>query len=302
MNITDVIVNYRRFLKRRNYSAHTVKSYMNILRHFVLWVNVPIEQADYWKIGEYTDHLMQKRLKPKTINCHLACIRVFYDYLYHEEGMKVSNPVKKGSALRMPKPLPKHLRDEEVMILFNVMDKARDRAMFKVMLRCGLRVEEVANLQVRDLDLKRSRIFVRNGKGGKDRVVYLSEDARDAVIEYLRVRRPSKSKKIFLVEKGRCMGKPISVRGIQKRLEYYARISGLKVSCHQLRHTMATQMLNAGAEVTTIQELLGHNGINTTERYCSVSNLKVMRDYFKAMEVVMRRSALATMSRSQLAS
>lgn len=285
-------------MKRRNYSAHTVKSYMNILKHFVLWVNVPIEKADHWKMAEYTDHLMLKRLKPKTINCHLACIRVFYDYLHHEEGVKLSNPVKRGSALRMPKPLPKHLRDEEVMVLFDVMDKARDRAIFKVMLRCGLRVEEVANLHLRDLDLKRNRIFVRNGKGGKDRVVYMSRDAHEAIIEYLRVRRPSKAKKIFLVEKGPYTGKPISVRGIQKRMEYYARIIGLKVSCHQLRHTMATQMLNAEAEVTTIQELLGHNGINTTERYCSVSNLKVMRDYFKAMEVVMKRSALVDMSRS----
>ena len=285
-------------MKRRNYSAHTVKSYMNILKHFVLWVNVPIEKADHWKMAEYTDHLMLKRLKPKTINCHLACIRVFYDYLHHEEGVKLSNPVKRGSALRMPKPLPKHLRDEEVMVLFDVMDKARDRAIFKVMLRCGLRVEEVANLHLRDLDLKRNRIFVRNGKGGKDRVVYMSRDAHEAVIEYLRVRRPSKAKKIFLVEKGPYTGKPISVRGIQKRMEYYARIIGLKLSCHQLRHTMATQMLNAEAEVTTIQELLGHNGINTTERYCSVSNLKVMRDYFKAMEVVMKRSALVDMSRS----
>ena len=298
MNITNVIVNYRRFLKRRNYSAHTVKSYMNILKHFVLWVNVPIEKADHWKMAEYTDHLMLKRLKPKTINCQLACIRVFYDYLHHEEGVKLSNPVKRGSALRMPKPLPKHLRDEEVMVLFDVMDKARDRAIFKVMLRCGLRVEEVANLHLRDLDLKRNRIFVRNGKGGKDRVVYMSRDAHEAIIEYLRVRRPSKAKKIFLVEKGPYTGKPISVRGIQKRMEYYARIIGLKLSCHQLRHTMATQMLNAEAEVTTIQELLGHNGINTTERYCSVSNLKVMRDYFKAMEVVMKRSALVDMSRS----
>jgi len=285
-------------LKRRNYSAHTVKSYMNILKHFVLWVNVPIEKADHWKMAEYTDHLMLKRLKPKTINCQLACIRVFYDYLHHEEGVKLSNPVKRGSALRMPKPLPKHLRDEEVMVLFDVMDKARDRAIFKVMLRCGLRVEEVANLHLRDLDLKRNRIFVRNGKGGKDRVVYMSRDAHEVIIEYLRVRRPSKAKKIFLVEKGPYTGKPISVRGIQKRMEYYARIIGLKVSCHQLRHTMATQMLNAEAEVTTIQELLGHNGINTTERYCSVSNLKVMRDYFKAMEVVMKRSALVDMSRS----
>jgi len=271
---------------------------MNILKHFVLWINVPIEKADRWKVAEYTDHLLQKRLKPKTINCHLACIRVFYDYLHHEEGIKVSNPVKRGSALRMPKPLPKHLRDEEVMVLFDVMNKARDRAMFKVMLRCGVRVEEVANLQLRDLDLKRNRIFVRNGKGGKDRVVYVSSDAREAIIEYLRVRRPSRAKRIFLVEKGPYTGKPISVRGIQKRLEYYAKESGVRVSCHQLRHTMATQMLNAEAEVTTIQELLGHNGISTTERYCSVSNLKVMRDYFKAMEVVMRRSALVDVSRS----
>jgi site-specific recombinase XerD len=165
---------------------------MNILKHFVLWINVPIEAVEHWKVAEYTDHLLQKRLKAKTINCHLACIRVFYDYLHHEEGINVSNPVKRGSALRMPKPLPRHLRDEEVMVLFDVMHKARDRAMFKVMLRCGVRVEEVANLQIRDLDLKRHRIFVRNGKGGKDRVVYVSRDAREAIIDYLRVRRPSR--------------------------------------------------------------------------------------------------------------
>jgi site-specific recombinase XerD len=128
--MTNVIVNYRRFLKRRNYSPHTVKTYMNILRHFVLWVNVPIEEVDRSKLGEYTDHLMGKRLKPKTINCPVACIRVFYEFLYHEEEIKISNPVKKGSALRMGKPLPKHLRDEEVVILFHHISNPRDRAIF----------------------------------------------------------------------------------------------------------------------------------------------------------------------------
>jgi site-specific recombinase XerD len=290
MSITDVIVNYRRFLKRRNYSPHTVKNYMNLLRHFVLWINVPIEKVDCRKIGEYTDHLLYKRLKPKTINCHLACIRVFYDYLYHEEGVKITNPVKKGSALRMPRPLPGHLRDEEVVELFNIIKKPRDRAIFKIMLRCGLRVEEVANLNLSDLDFRRNRLLVRNGKGCKDRVVYISRDAYEAVVNYLRVRALSKDKKVFLVEKGPYSGKAISVRGIQKRIEYYAGISGIKVSCHHLRHTMATQLLNADAEVVTIQDLLGHNGINTTERYCSVSDLKVMRDYFKAMEVIMQRT------------
>jgi site-specific recombinase XerD len=92
------------------------------------------------------------------------------------------------------------------------------------------------------------------------------------------------------VEKGSCFGKPISVRGIQKRIEYYARKVGLKVSCHQLRHTMATQLLNADADLVTIQDLLGHTRIKTTQRYCKVSNLKVQRDYFKAMEAVMERS------------
>jgi site-specific recombinase XerD len=254
-------------------------------------VNVPIETVDYHKVAEYTDHLLGKRLKPKTINCHLACIRTFYDYLHHEEEIKVANPVKKGSTLRMPKPLPKHLRDEQVVILFSAIRKPRDQAMFKVMLRCGLRVEELAHLTIADLDLRRNRIFVRNGKGGKDRVVYVSKDAYDALVGYLRVREPSRSKKLFLVEKGPYKGKPISVRGIQKRMERYARKTGIKVSCHHLRHTMATQLLNAEAEVVTIQDLLGHSGISTTERYCTVSNVKVMRDYFKAMELIIQRTA-----------
>jgi site-specific recombinase XerD len=158
-----VIVNYRRFLKRRNYSPHTVKSYMKVLKSFVLWVDVPIERVEHGKVGEYVDHLLAKRLKPKSINLHLACIRIFYNYLYHEEGIKITNPVKRGSALRVPKPLPKHLRDEEVLALFDVISKPRDKAMFKLMLRCGLRLREVAHLHVRDLDLLRHRIFVRNG-------------------------------------------------------------------------------------------------------------------------------------------
>jgi site-specific recombinase XerD len=85
-------------------------------------------------------------------------------------------------------------------------------------------------------------------------------------------------------------GTPISVRGIQKRIEYYAKKSKVRVSCHQLRHTMATQLLNADADLATIQDLLGHGQITTTQRYCWVSNLKVQRDYYKAIEVVLQRT------------
>ncbi len=289
MAITDCIINYRRHMKRRNYSAHTVKNYMNTLKHFVVWLDVPIEEVNHRKLLEYMDYLLDRGLRPKTINCHLDSIRGFYNYLCDEEEVKITNPVKRGYVLRLSRPLPRHLRDEEVIKFFDMIKKPRDRAVFKVMLRCGLRVEEVSNLTLKAIDLKRRRIYVLNGKGGKDRVVYISDDAYHAFLCYLKVRPPSRSKKLFLVEKGTCRGKPISVRGIQKRMEYYAKKATLKISCHHLRHTMATQLLNADAALVTIQDLLGHTRIKTTQRYCRISNLKVERDYFKAMQVVMQR-------------
>jgi len=130
-------------------------------------------------------------------------------------------------------------------MLFDVIKNVRDRAMFRVMLRCGLRVEEIADLTLGAIYLRRRLILVENGKGGKDRVVCISDDAHEALVEYLKVRESSRVKKVFLVEKGIYKGKSISVRGIQKRMEYYARKTGLKLSCHHLRHTMATQLLNA---------------------------------------------------------
>jgi site-specific recombinase XerD len=286
--MTDTIVHYRRYLKRRNYSPHTIRNYMNTLKHFVLWLDEPIEEVTHKKMAQYIDLLQRKGLKPKTINSHLDSIRGFYHHLEDEEGVAISNPVKRGYALRLPRPLPRHLRDEQVPHLFSEIKHPRDRALFLVMLRCGLRVEEVANLTVGALDLKGRKIFVHHGKGGKDRVVYMSNDLYHALIQYLRVRSSDRTKKLFLVEKGSYKGKPISVRGIQKRMEYYARKTHLKVSCHHLRHTMATQLLNADADLVTIQDLLGHSRIKTTQRYCTVSNLKVQRDYFKAMKVIMQ--------------
>ena len=290
MDITDSVISYRRHLKRRNYSSHTIKNYMNVLKHFVVWVDVPLEEVDHEKVFSYMDWLIGKRLKAKTINCHLACISRFYQYLHHERGMKIKNPVKRGYTLRLPKPLPRFVREEELKIFFKAVKTRRDRAMFMLMLRCGLRVEEVAYLNLAAIDLKRRQIVVVNGKAGKGRVVYISNDAYDALTAYLKVRPVGKTKKVFLVEKGLYRGQPISVRGIQKKMEYYAKKAGVHISCHHLRHTMATQLLNADAELATIQDLLGHNWVTTTQRYCKVSNVKVQRDYYKAIEIVMERT------------
>jgi len=200
----------------------------------------------------------------------------------------MANPVTRIS-IRLPKPLPRHLKDDQVRRLLAMITDVRDRTMFMLMLRCGLRVQEVADLTVDVVDYPRRQIFVSKGKGRKDRVVYLSEDARSALWAYL-AQRSAKARGLFLVQKGPMRGQPLSVRGIQKRIEYYARKSKLNVSCHRLRHTMATQLLNADADLATIQDLLGHDQITTTQRYCWVANLKVQRDYYKAMEVVMQRT------------
>jgi len=287
METTDLL-RYRRALKRKNYSAHTVKTYVNIIDHFMRWLTVPVPEVTRKEIGLYVDHLLRKRRTPKTITCHLQTIRLFFDYLVNEEGIRIANPVTRIS-LRLPQPLPRHLKDGQVKKLFGVITELRDRAMFMLMLRCGLRVQEVAQLTVDAVEYGRKQIFVFNGKGGKDRVVYMSEDARSALSAYL-AKRSSKARGLFLVQKGPMKGKPLSVRGIQKRIESYARKSSLEVSCHRLRHTMATQLLNADADLATIQDLLGHRQITTTQRYCRVANLKVQRDYYKAMEVVLQRT------------
>jgi site-specific recombinase XerD len=292
MAITDAVIQYRRYLKRRNCSVNTVKNYMHTLRQFVLWVDIPIEHATGKKILGYIDHLRTRRLQPKTINCHLDSIRGFYNYLIDEEDLKINNPVKRNYNLRLPRPLPRYLRDEDVPRLFMHIKSCRDRAIFFLMLRCGLRLEEVANLTLRAIDLRRAQLFIYEGKGGKDRIVYLSGDALEALSTYLKKRSSLRAKKVFLVEKGDYKGRPLSMRGIQKRMEYYARKAGLKVSCHQLRHTMATQLLNADADLVIIQDLLGHNQIRTTQIYCKVSNLKVQRDYHKAINKVVLRHDL----------
>jgi len=194
-------------LKRRNCSPNTVKNYLNIIKHFVIWLDIPVEEVTHATVSRYIDVLMGKRLAPKTVNCHVDGIRQFYHYLREEEGMAITNPVRKSHTQKMSRPLPRYLRDEQVELFFNAVKGQRDRAMFMLMLRCGLRVEEVANLTMGVIDVKRRTVLIEDGKGAKDRVVYMSNDALQALISYLRVRPSSRTRKIFLVKKSLSMVK-----------------------------------------------------------------------------------------------
>jgi hypothetical protein len=154
----------------------------------------------------------------------------------------------------------------------------------------GLIFFSEVRLKLAALNLRRSQLFVHHGKGDKDRVVYLSDDAYEALVQYLRVKPGSRVKEVFLVDKGRCRGKAIAVRGIQKRLEYYARQTRLKVSCHQLRHTMATQLLNADAALVTIQDLLAIPASKPPKGTAACPISRYQQDYYQTMAVVLQRT------------
>jgi len=125
---------YRRYLKRRNFSSHTVKSYLNILGQFTAWLPVPLHETTRKEIDSYVDHLMGRRLSPKTITCHLQTIRLFFAYLIDDEGMLLPNPITKVS-IRLPKPLPRHVHDDQARKFLAIITDPRDRAMVLLMLR-----------------------------------------------------------------------------------------------------------------------------------------------------------------------
>lgn len=281
-----MVIRYKRFMRRVNYSRTTIRNYISIIKSFFEWLSVPTDEVTSKIMFEYLGFLHHRRLKPKTINSYLHGIRRFYDYLKFEERINMVNPVKNNYQQILPKSLPKFLKEQELRILLGHITDKRDIALFMLMLRCGLRVAEVANLTFAAIDFESKRILILKGKFRKDRIVYMSNDAIDSLQAYMKIRPSSRTRKVFLVQKGFHKDKPISIRGIQQRIEKYSRETGLLVSCHSLRHTMATQLLNADAMLATVQELMGHECLLSTQRYAKVSNTKVKRDYFKAMDFI----------------
>jgi site-specific recombinase XerD len=152
-------------------------------------------------------------------------------------------------------------------------------------------VQEVAQLEWQDIDWMRQQLVVREGPGRKGRMVYLSDDTVCALQEYIRAWgvKPEGHGKVFVGSKGKDRRQGMGVRAMQRRMERYARESGVKVSCHCLRHTMATQLLNYGAALVTVQELLGHSQVVSTQRYARVSNNRVRQDYFEGIRRILSK-------------
>jgi site-specific recombinase XerD len=196
--------------------------------------------------------------------------------------------IPKRHFLRERERLPRPVQPEHLKSFFSAIDRAvkagtpegvRDRAIFTLMLRCGLRIGEAANLQVGNLYLAgpRPRIIV-NGKGSRERVVYLSPQAERALREYLSVRPDTLSDHVFLAYHRDGM----STTAIHMRLLRYRKIAQVSLTAHRLRHSFAGDLLAAGVPVTSIQKLLGHRWIETTQIYVQANDRTVAEDYFAA--------------------
>jgi site-specific recombinase XerC len=188
--------------------------------------------------------------------------------------------------------LPRDVQDDVVAQLFTVIESARDRAMFLLMLRCGLRVSEIRNLSLNDLYLQAApgalpRLWL-HGKGGSQRVVYLSAQAQAALSAWMKIRPTVEDQAVFLNK----FGKRFSVTGIQYCLASYCTRIGEWITCHQFRHTFGRHLAESRVPVTTIQRLLGHARLRTTELYLSISDRQVQTDYDAAMTEVAKRLPL----------
>jgi site-specific recombinase XerD len=283
------ITQFCAYLHTRHYSLHTVDNYGRDLRLFFALVPKDPETVSGRDITYFVEQQRQVQRAATTINRRLNALQHLFDYLATQRQTLGINPVKPSHFLRRGHPLPKTLSQDQVRRLFAQMTNPLDHALCLLMLRCGLRVSEVARLKRADLDWEQQALRVNQGKGRKDRVVYVAADALAALRTCLAL-RPAVVPDDLLFWNQKRPQRPLSSKGIQKKLERYAKAADIKASCHSLRHTFASNLLEEGAEVISIKELLGHASIKSSERYAKLSNQRVKHVYLQTMRKVIAKT------------
>jgi integrase/recombinase XerC len=273
----------------RNASPHTVEAYCRDLEQFAAFVRnepggtVAVDAVGHLLIRRYLA-LLHKEQKKSSIGRKLAAIRSFFRYLLRQ-GVVATNPAELVSSPKREKRLPYHLNIDEVTALVEApagsnLLPARDRAILETLYSCGIRVSELTGLNVGGVDLDGKTVRVL-GKGGKERIVPLGSHAIQALEEYLSARNdPSPETPLFLNARGGRLTRRSVARIIDRYILHLATMK--KVSPHTLRHTFATHLLEGGADLRAIQELLGHASLSTTQKYTHVTIDRLLEVYDKA--------------------
>ncbi|MFA4843038.1 MAG: tyrosine recombinase XerC [Candidatus Omnitrophota bacterium] len=278
------IEKFIRYLEiEKNYSQHTILNYRLDLEDFRNFLGeTALESVDYLALRKYLARLKEKNLTNRTVNRHLSSLRSFFRFLTRE-GLIKTNPILILSSPKQEKHLPSFLTEEEVTKLIDAVipkDERgfRDRAILETFYSTGIRISELAGLTRENIDFIGGVIKVM-GKGRKERMVPIGDKALLALRDYLGKRKKD-ADAIFLNKSA----KAITTRGIRNVVSKYIRLAGIKqgVSPHTLRHSFATHLLNRGADLRSVQELLGHANLSSTQIYTHLTTDRLKSVYDKA--------------------
>jgi integrase/recombinase XerD len=260
-------------------SKNTVKSYQGDLDAFSNWLfeaDLDFIQASSAVLNKYISSLFESGLKSSSVNRKLSAIKSFYLFLLKKKIIKKS-PADEIVMPKLEKYLPVSMSEDEVERLLNSpsLEKSierRDKAMIEILYATGMRISELVNLKITDLDFNRCVLKVF-GKGSKERLVPYGEKAAEALNIYLKERNNSNSKEIFLSNRGT----KITRGAFWKRIKIYIIRENLKptISPHTLRHAFATHLLNRGADLRSVQILLGHSDLSTTQIYTHIAKQRL---------------------------
>jgi site-specific recombinase XerD len=284
----DQFVNW---VRRRNPEARTWKDYRYDLRQFAALVgDVPPSAITFREVDRFVDLQKTRGFVPTTINRRLASLVSFYTFLSDDEPDLICPVIPRRHNLRERERLPRPVQEDGLRAFFVAIEntsprkgepdnRVRDRAMFILMLRCGLRIGEVAGLMLTHLYLDEPHPrLVAWGKGSRERAIYLSPLAEKALRRYLRERPTVEDEHVFLSYQHA----GLSTTAIHKRLMVYRKTAQVSLTAHRLRHSFANDLLAADVPVTTIQKLLGHRWLETTQIYVSANDRQVANDYYAA--------------------
>ena len=284
----DSFISYLHNVKKM--SENTEMSYRRDLKKLASYMEEQgvkdLKDITATNLNSYVLYLENNKFSKATISRNIACIKTFYHYLYKEGKVKedVSEELK---APKVEKKVPEILTTEEVISLLeqpkgNAPKDIRDKAMLELLYATGIRVTELISLNLSDVNLQMGYICCRDPH--KERVIPFGHEARNALIKYIETARPvmiQDDSDILFVN---CSGQPMSRQGFWKLIKYYAKKAGIEadITPHTLRHSFAAHLIENGADLRSVQEMLGHSDISTTQIYANLSHSRIREVYSKA--------------------
>ena len=281
---------YFRSMYRRNFRPRTYASALNAIYDFLSGVRVSgktcLEEISKRDIEAFIEHEQDRRLMLSTVRTKLHCVNAFLGYTI-DTGVVRAEVLARRIRLKKPETLPRAMDPDDVKLFISGIDNPRDRAMIMVLLRTGMRIGELLNTKMNDLHIKDRRIDIYEGeKNRQGRVVYLSDDAMDALNAWLKIRdvRPE----FLFFAQGRKSMAYSTARLIFEQYIVKAGLSHKGYSLHALRHTFASELLNAGMRIECLQPLMGHTSLDVTRRYARLTDKTREEEYFRAMTIIER--------------